>query len=273
MNTLAHEIINYFDDINMYYRIYTAYELYNERHWHQGIEIVYVVKGKLKVYVGDNEYVLDEKHFSVINSMEIHATKHIGETTILLLQIPHTAIPKTDRINCRNHNDKEISAIFDKLISIYERKEKGYYLEFNSVVFDMLYKIFLKFGMVNVAQDIILYENKEYITKISQVIDYVQEHYMDVITLDDVSNLACYNKQYFTRIFKKYMKITFLEYLNSVRIRHIFDELIYTDTSISDIAERNGFTNNKNFQKAFKKSYGCTPSEMRKNYRKANDLS
>ncbi|MGN1411538.1 MAG: AraC family transcriptional regulator [Oscillospiraceae bacterium] len=273
MDNLSHEIIDYFDDINMHYNIYTAYELYNERHWHQGIEIVYVVKGQLRVYVNDNEYLLDEKCFSVINSMEIHATKHIGETTILLLQIPHTAIPKTDRINCRNHYDEEISKIIERLISIYQNKEKGYYLEFNSVVFDMLHKIFLKFGQINVNQDVILFEDKEYITKIGQVIDYVQEHYMDVITLDDVSSLACYNKQYFTRIFKKHMKITFLEYLNSVRIRHIFDELIYTDTSISEIAERNGFTNNKNFQKSFKKSYGCTPSEMRKRYREDNKNS
>lgn len=273
MENFSHEIINYFEDINMHYNIYTAYELYNERHWHQAIEIVYVVKGNLKVYVGDNEYLLEEKEFSVINSMEIHATKHVGDTTILLLQIPHTAIPKTDRIICRKHYDVEISNIFEKLIDIYNHKEKGYYLEFNSVVFNMLHKIFLKFGHVNVAKDIILYEDKEYITKIGQVIDYVQEHYMEVITLDDVSSLACYNKQYFTRIFKKHMHITFLEYLNSVRIRHIFDELIYSDTSISEIAERNGFTNNKNFQKSFKKSYGCTPSEMRKKYREQNKLN
>lgn len=272
MDNLSHEIINYFEDINMHYNVYTAYEVYIERHWHQGIEIVYVVNGNLKVYIGDSEYLLKEKCFSVINSMEIHATKCIGEATILLLQIPHTAIPKSDRIDCRNYYNEEFSKIFESLISIYQGKEKGYYLEFNSIVFNMLHKIFLKFGQVNVSKDVILYEDKEYITKISQVVDYVQEHYMEAITLDDVSNIACYNKQYFTRIFKKHMKITFLEYLNSVRIRHVFDELIYTDTSISEIAERNGFTNNKNFQKSFRKSYGCTPSEMRRKYREENNL-
>lgn len=267
MNNLSHQIIDYSDAINMHFEVYNAYEVLFERHWHQGIEIIYILNGGMKVSINDKEYLLKQNYFSVINSMEIHSTKCIGETTVFLLQIPHTAIPTTDRINCRSYYDKEICEIFDKLISIYQEKQKGYYLEFNSVVFYMLHKLFVQFGQSNISQNVIVPEEKEYIAKISQVIDYVKTHYMQPISLDDVSQIACYNKQYFTRIFKKHMKTTFLEYLNEVRIRHIFDELIYTDVSISEIAERNGFTNNKNFQKVFRKSYGCTPSEMRKKYR------
>lgn len=270
MDTLAHQIIDYSDAINMHFEIYTAYEMLFERHWHQGIEIIYILKGGMKVYINDKEYHLDEHSFSVINSMEIHSTKCIGETTVFLLQIPHRAIPTNDRINCRSYYDVEICEIFNRLITIYEEKQKGYYLEFNSVVYSMLHKIFVQFGQTNISQDVIVYEEKESITKISQVIDYVQTHYMEHICLDEIAQLACYNKQYFTRIFKKHMKTTFFEYLNEVRIRHIFDELIYTDVSISEIAERNGFTNNKNFQKVFRNSYGCTPSEMRKKYRESN---
>jgi AraC-like DNA-binding protein len=267
MEKLSHEIIDYFKDINMYYSVYTAYELYTERHWHQGIEIVYVLEGKLKVYVNDVVYELDKHHFAVVNSMEIHATKHVGNATILLLQIPHQVLSRNDKINCRDCYGVEFSKMFDQLMNIYSNKEKGYYLEFNCVVFNMLHKILLNFGQVVSSNEKLLHEDKEYITKISQVVEYVQDHYKEAITLDDVSKLACYNKQYFTRIFKKYMKITFLEYLNSVRIHHVFEELISSDHSISEISERNGFTNNKNFQKAFKKSYGCTPSQMRKKYR------
>lgn len=270
MDTLAHQIIDYSDAINMHFEVYTAYEVLFERHWHQGIEIIYILKGGMKVSINDKEYHLDEHCFSVINSMEIHSTKCIGETMVFLLQIPHRAIPVNDKINCRSHYDPEICNIFDRLINIYKERQKGYYLEFNSVVYSMLHKIFVQFGQTNISQDVIVYEEKEAISKISQVIDYVQTHYMEPICLDDIAQLACYNKQYFTRIFKKHMKNTFFEYLNQVRIRHIFDELIYTDVSISEIAERNGFTNNKNFQKVFRKSYGCTPSEMRKQYRENN---
>jgi AraC-like DNA-binding protein len=255
----------------MHFEVYKAYETRVERHWHQGIEIIYILKGGMKLYVNSNEYLLKEKHFAVINSMEIHATKCIGDTTVLLLQIPHTAIPNTDRIDCRSYYNEEFCKTFSDLISIYTQKHKGYYLEFNSVVFHLLHRLFLEFGQSNVTQSVIVPEEKEYIAKISQVVDYVKTHYMEQISLDDVSQIACYNKQYFTRIFKKHMKTTFLEYLNEVRIRHIFEELIYTDVSISEIAERNGFTNNKNFQKVFRKCYGCTPSEMRKKHREGSN--
>lgn len=271
MNSLTHQIIDYSDAISMHFEVYTAYEVLCERHWHQGIEIIYILDGAMKVSINnDKEFLLEKNHFSVINSMEIHSTKCIGETTVLLLQIPHRAIPTSDRIDCHHYHDTKFCEIFDRLIKVYQEKQKGYYLEFNSIVFSMLHQLFVQFGQTNVSQEVIVPEEKDYISKISQVIDYVQVHYMEPICLDDVSQIACYNKQYFTRIFKKHMKTTFLEYLNEVRIRHIFDELIYTDVSISEIAERNGFTNNKNFQKVFRKSYGCTPSEMRKKYRENN---
>lgn len=267
MDSLSHQVIDYSDTTNMHFEVYTAYETLVERHWHQGIEVVYMLKGSMKLYVNNNEYLLEENHFGVVNSMEIHSTKSMGDTTVLLLQIPHTAIPTTDRINCRSYYSAEFCKIFNELICIYQGKEKGYYLKFNSVVFQLLYKLFIEFGQSNVTQSVIVPEEKEYIAKISQVVDYVKTHYMEQISLDDVAQIACYNKQYFTRIFKKHMKTTFLEYLNEVRIRHIFEELIYTDVSISEIAERNGFTNNKHFQKVFRKCYGCTPSEMRKKHR------
>lgn len=271
MNDLSHQIIDYSDAINMHFEVYTAYELFVERHWHQGIEIIYILKGGMTVSINNREYHLEEKSFSIINSMEIHSTKCMEETTVFLLQIPHSAVPINDRFNCRSHYDESICETFQKLMDIYQAKQKGYYLEFNSVVFQMLHRLFVEFGESNVDHKVIVPEEKDYVSKISQVIDYVDANYMHHISLDDVSQIACYNKQYFTRIFKKHMKTTFLEYLNEVRIRHIFNDLIYTDGSISDIAERNGFTNNKNFQKVFRKSYGCTPSEMRRKYRQNLD--
>ena len=264
MNNLSYEIIDYSDTINMRFSIYTAYEALVESHWHKGIEIVYILNGAMNITINENTYTIHKDEFSVVNSMEIHSTKCVGKATVLLLQIPTDAMPVTDRIDCRKYSNNEYTKIFSSLIDIYNTKEKGYYLKFNSVVYDMLYSLFLQFGKTNEVDTITVSTDKEALTKMGIVIDYVQKHYMDNRCLEDVSTLACYNKQYFTRIFKKYIRSTFFDYLNSVRIRHVFEDLIHTDLSISEIAEKNGFSNNKNFQKVFKKSYNCTPSNMRK---------
>lgn len=65
-------------------------------------------------------------------------------------------------------------------------------------------------------------------------------------------------------MFKKCMGVTFLEYINLVRIDHIHDELLVTDDSITDILERNGFTNYKVFSRMFKVQFGMTPRELRR---------
>lgn len=273
MDNLSYEVIDYSDAINMYFTIYTEYEALVESHWHKGIEIVYILNGAMNITVNENTYTIHKDEFSVINSMEIHSTKCIGTTTVLLLQIPTDAMPVTDRIDCRKYSNDEYVKVFSSLIDIYNAKEKGYYLKFNSVVYSMLYSLFLQFGKTKDLDTITVSNDKEALTKMGIVIDYVQKHYMDNICLEDVSKLACYNKQYFTRIFKKYIRCTFFDYLNSVRIRHVFEDLIHTDLSISEIAERNGFSNNKNFQKVFKKSYNCTPSNMRKKVEKLKQSS
>jgi AraC-like DNA-binding protein len=59
------------------------------------------------------------------------------------------------------------------------------------------------------------------------------------------------------------MGMTFLQYLNEMRLAHIYQELISTGDSVSEITERNGMTNQKLFNRTFKELYGCTPSQVR----------
>ena len=58
--------------------------------------------------------------------------------------------------------------------------------------------------------------------------------------------------------------MTFLEFVNQVRFSHICEDIIRTDTSITDLLDRHGFTNYKLFRRLFHEKYGCTPSEKRK---------
>ena len=65
-------------------------------------------------------------------------------------------------------------------------------------------------------------------------------------------------------IFKKNMGISFLQYLNEVRAAHIYQDLIHTDEPVQVLMEKNGFTNQKLFNRVFKELYGCTPLQARK---------
>jgi YesN/AraC family two-component response regulator len=106
-------------------------------------------------------------------------------------------------------------------------------------------------------------ESKQ-IARLKGVLQYVAQSYQEPISLKTAADIASLNQEYFCRMFKKCMGVTFLEYINLVRIDHIHDELLVTDDSITDILERNGFTNYKVFSRMFKAQFGMTPRELRR---------
>ena len=60
------------------------------------------------------------------------------------------------------------------------------------------------------------------------------------------------------------MKITFMEYLNKVRMAEAKKLLVYTNFNIGDIAAKTGYKDQNYFSRLFKGMFGVTPSEYRK---------
>ena len=101
-------------------------------------------------------------------------------------------------------------------------------------------------------------------TRLITVMDYVNAHYNESISLSDAASLIALNPEYFCRFFKKNMGITFLEFVNQVRFSHICEDILRTDTSITELLTRHGFTNYKLFRRMFSERFHATPTEIRK---------
>ena len=100
--------------------------------------------------------------------------------------------------------------------------------------------------------------------RLGHITSYVKEHYAEDITLNQIANEVSLNPDYFTRFFKKYMGMTFLDYVNSIRLEHIARDIVETDLSVQELLQLHGFTNYKLFMKMYKEQFNCTPGEMRK---------
>ena len=117
-------------------------------------------------------------------------------------------------------------------------KYDGYYLEYYSILFHFLHLL-----VTDYKQDIShlsLPNTDKYIERLSLITEYVQDHYREPISLQDASELLSLNPEYFSRFFKKYMGVTFLEYVYSVRLQAAYQELINTDLPIQQVQEHNG---------------------------------
>jgi AraC-like DNA-binding protein len=96
--------------------------------------------------------------------------------------------------------------------------------------------------------------------RISNIYNYILQHYNEAIMLDDIAREACMTPQAFCRYFKKHTGHTFVSFLNEMRINEACKKL--TDNkyeSISVIAYQCGFTSITNFNRVFKSIMGSSP--------------
>lgn len=98
---------------------------------------------------------------------------------------------------------------------------------------------------------------------------YIEDNYnREELTLQDVADYTYLSPQHLSRIFRKEMGITFIDYLTKVRIRKAIDLLFEEDLKMYEIAEKVGYTTQHYFSNVFKKITGVSPAEYRKSAQK-----
>ncbi len=97
-----------------------------------------------------------------------------------------------------------------------------------------------------------------------QSIDYISHHYAGDVKLEDMAEYVHKSKNYFSYLFKKETGMSFVEYLNHVRIEQAKILLDSTDKMTYEICEQVGYKDYKYFSSVFKKAAGLSPSQYRK---------
>ena len=100
--------------------------------------------------------------------------------------------------------------------------------------------------------------------KIKSIIRYISTHYTEEITIDEIAGYCHYSPSHFMKFFKAHTGMSFINYLNDYRVTEARTMLANTTDSILDISLQCGFTNLSNFNRIFKRKYGISPRQMRK---------
>lgn len=105
----------------------------------------------------------------------------------------------------------------------------------------------------------------ETMTRIEQMLRYVQQHWNEPVTLAEVASQQYLSPSYVSRLFHQHLNMTLTDYLVSVRLEHAEADLRATEDSITQIAYRNGFKSTNAFIEYFRRRFGITPGKYRKN--------
>jgi len=103
---------------------------------------------------------------------------------------------------------------------------------------------------------------------IDLAIEYINEHYMEGLSLAVVAEHVNLSAAYFSSLFTQTMDCNFVDYLNRVRVDHACIYLLDPSLKAYEVANIVGFKDEKYFSRIFKKVTGFTPSQFKNEARK-----
>lgn len=246
-------------------------------HWHEAMEILFCLNGEATVHVDHEVISLPRNRLIVFDSKEVHAIHSTSkiymflcihvDKKLLSLYFPDLELYS---IKCRPLplDDPKFTEYLNlcqlarELTRINVENESTSAMRSDGTALLMLSDL-IKYFSVSASPGSTSIQRQPNDT-IREIISYVTEHYKEKITLDQMAARTGFSREYFCRFFKQHMGITFLRYLNEVRISHAGRLLNTTELSIFDIMAESGFTNQTLFNQMFKEIYGITPRQARK---------
>lgn len=255
-------------------------------HWHTAVEIIMPVKNIYTIVIGKTTYLLQEGDILVIPPGELHeliAPKE-GLRRILLFDYSlvsslkgltsiFTVLSQPRLVTKRNAPDthKELAKLYDEITEEYF----GDNTLREAAIYSIIIKIFVILGRKymnteHIFPDVKLNKQKEYIEKFNLIFDYINENYMEEISLDTIANVAGFSKFHFSRLFKQFTDMSFYDYLNQRRVKEAERLLLNPNLSITEVAMRSGFASISTFNRVFKSFKECTPTEFKNLYQRRN---
>lgn len=245
------------------------------QHYHDGYEIYLQLDGKRYLFYDNICYILERGDVAIFKPFDIHYTEsreadyyeryvlNFGEhvlSSILSESELHFLLEKIN--GCVIHLDEEQT---EKIYGYFLRadeysKQNGFFAHklLHTAVFQLILKTMeYTDGSIEVT-------GEQIEPNIIKALRYIDKHYTEHISLDDIAEVAHMSRFYFCRKFHSTTGATVLEYLNNVRLTKVHNLLLSTQMSIDEIAVITGFSSAVNLTRAFKKVYGNSPRDFRK---------
>lgn len=269
--------IEYVQTEDFYIEKYTIKTPMSDMHYHHAYELYYIVDGERKYFVGDSFFSASKGDLVWVPRDMLHRTEGKGASRFLLYF--------KDSFLKKYFSDEAISRITSAKPFVFAAEAK-YKEEFENMFFDLLKeynrkKIHLEeydefsviLPLLKILYFIFSHENyyEKSISKPSErmheIIKYINDNYHAPLTIQSVADEFGITKDHLCHIFPKYMGVTFITYLNTVRIKAACELMKKEKDSILEIANKCGFSSSHYFCKVFKKEKGMSPSEYRAQFK------
>lgn len=252
-------------------------------HWHNELEMGFVVKGNVVVNAGLAQYELHAGEAFFINSNILHMVVSCDDSVCEIHSVvchPRAISGSTDNIVWQKYlkplmenqacpgfhltaDEAWQRRILDHLTLLWksaETEEYGFELHIRNELSTIISLLSEHQPVVNRK---VFGKAQRDNARIKEMISYIQANYSRELTVEDIASSCAVSASECIRCFRATINTTPIAYLKSYRLQQAAIKLQLTTDKIAVIAESCGFQEMSYFAKSFKEIYGCTPSEYR----------
>lgn len=239
-------------------------------HSHPFYHLLFVQTGELQMTAGEDTYTIEAGQCVLIARGVKHAYLNIGKEMCECLEIkfslPSAAMDgKYSKYDILHSGDPLAAALVQQIVQEYADLG-GLADDAAASYLTSLLNLLLRKHRYQKRNEFRFLDASEYSELSQNIIRYLESHYAEPVSLDDVASAVEYNKSYMCTAFRKDTQLTINDCLNFIRIRRAAELIAYSDNDLSSIASMCGFSSASHFNQVFLKHVGTTPGQCRKAY-------
>ena len=241
------------------YLVDKPYEV--KRNYMDAYMLQYILEGKLHFKIRDKYFTVGKNELVILNCKEKNHYWAEEQTKVKWFHFNGKIVENIIEYIYKNNGSGHFSDMYVKKVEPFIDNVFKSLRDTHSSDFMISYNIYSILCELATPPPLIVSPSENIIEKAKK---YMRENYSKSIAIKDVAEYTGLSVYYFTRLFKKLVRISPHLYLMNVRLNNAKNLLIHTCYSIEEIAMKSGFQSSSHFIRAFKKSTTMTPNGFRK---------
>lgn len=249
-------------------------EEYFPAHWHESLELHYILTGESVIYINQSPVIAKEGDLVICNSNELHqgfCSAAPMESCRLLFSLEDLS-PELDNRGYvfQNHiqKDEVIKQLFLELCREEANQAPGYKQACKAIVTQLMVHLCRNYVVQTLSREDTRRQKKNR-ERCNRLITFIEANYANPIANQDMADLVHLSKDRFEHFFRENFGLSALQYIQNYRMKMAKKLIKEGNVPISKVAEMVGFADYNYFGRTFRNHYGCTPTQMAKKYNSA----
>ncbi len=236
-------------------------------HWHEHIELHYILRGKSKFQCNRKKVTADKGSLVVINSYELHEGKsETNDMDAIVMIFEMNAFSQ----ELAGHNiifqtlieaDETIQRLMLAIYQETQERQTAYKLIAKGMMYELITYLIRNYAVESLTNSERIRRNRN-LERLNTVLVYISEHYSESISNQELADLIHLSEDRFNHVFKESIGISPLNYINEMRLKKAMSLLKKKEFSVTEVALSVGFQDFNHFGRLFRRYYQCTPSEV-----------